>query len=94
MAFDLGTVGGGPLLGVLASQFGYTVMFLTVGSVGVAAVIYYTFSSVPVWRARRHARLAGRAGSLAVDLPQTLVAASAARAHHVEQADLPQDASA
>jgi MFS family permease len=52
MVMDIGMVGGAPLLGIIAEQFGYGTVFLTVaGSCFIAGTVYAA-SSVPVWKAR------------------------------------------
>lgn len=52
MMMDVGFIGGAPLLGMIAHQVGYAWMFAAIGLTCALSVAVYTWSSVPVWRAR------------------------------------------
>lgn len=58
MALDIGMIGGAPLMGLIAAQFGYNAMFTTIGVSCFAAAAIYMVASIPVWRERREARSA------------------------------------
>lgn len=61
MMLDLGLIAGPPVLGQIAASVGYDGLFVTVGLCCLAVAGVYTASSVPVWRARRLARLSAEA---------------------------------
>lgn len=55
MTLDVGTIGGAPMLGLIADAFGYEPMFVCLGAACLAAAGAYALASIPVWRARRAA---------------------------------------
>jgi MFS family permease len=59
MVLDLGSIAGAPILGLIASGYGYSVMFSAIGGVCLVAAAVYTAVCVPVWRARRREREGG-----------------------------------
>lgn len=52
MVLDVGMICGAPVLGWLASHFGYDWLFRSVGLCCFASGIAYAISSIPVWKAR------------------------------------------
>jgi len=50
MFADLGTSVGAPLLGIIASSAGFSAVFLVAGSTTLAALLFYAYLSVPIWR--------------------------------------------
>lgn len=61
MMLDLGLIAGPPILGQIADSVGYDGLFVTVGVCCLVVAGIYAASSVPVWRARRLARLSAEA---------------------------------
>jgi MFS family permease len=73
MHIDLGLIAGGPLLGQIAYRFGYSWLFIVAAMCALSASILYAWSSIPVWKSRRLARLvsadAGRTCSAPLATP-------------------------
>ncbi len=57
MMLDLGMVGGAPILGWIADNWGFPYFFATISICCFLAFIYYLQDSIPIWKARRAARL-------------------------------------
>lgn len=55
MVLDLGMIAGAPVLGYVASHFGYDWLFRSVGLMCFVSGTLYAISSVPVWKARLQA---------------------------------------
>lgn len=58
---DVGTIGGAPLLGLLAENYGWHAMFIAAGSACFLSASYYFSLSVPVWHERARRRRLGLA---------------------------------
>jgi MFS family permease len=52
MMVDTGMIGGAPLMGWIAGNYGYNAMFATVGGAVISAIIVYSLASIPVWKER------------------------------------------
>ena len=71
MHIDLGLIAGGPLLGQIVYRFGYSWLFIMASLCTLGAILLYTWSSIPVWKARRLAPLTSpQAAPCPVDRPQ------------------------
>ena len=53
MMLDMGMVGGAPILGLIAENFGFSWLFVSLGTINTLALVVYSLSSIPIWRARR-----------------------------------------
>ncbi len=53
MMMDLGMIGGAPVMGLIADAYGFKWMYTAIGALMAISAAAYTYSSIPVWRARR-----------------------------------------
>ena len=77
---DIGMIAGAPILGRIADGYGFDWMYASIGLVCLSVAIIYVYSSLPVWRRRRHLALVAdtalSAAAVARDVPGSVVDSS------------------
>ena len=77
---DIGMIAGAPILGRIADGYGFDWMYASIGLVCLSVALIYVYSSLPVWRRRRHLALVAdtalSAAAVARDVPGSVVDSS------------------